>query len=113
MFSLYFIFDETLLGQPIPPRTRAKDAFHTVNSTILDIQDKWVGRQLLKYIKKQINAMSKDNADLKIIAEKMLMDMPLRFLTTMGGGMTSAQLNGLIEFLNGHWIKGIKKFIAR
>jgi beta-glucosidase len=104
---------ETLLARPIPPRTRAKGFPHTINSTISDIQDKWVGRMLLKYVQKKIDAMSKDNADLKIMAEKMLMNMPLRFLTTMGGGMTNAQLNGLVELLNGHWLKGIKKFVAK
>ena len=103
----------TLLGRPIPPRTRTKGIPHSVNSTISDIQEKWVGRLLLKYVQKQIDAMSKDNADLKIMAEKMLMDMPLRFLTTMGGGMTNAQMNGLIELLNGHWLKGIKKFFTK
>ncbi len=104
---------DTLIGRPIPPRTRLKDTPHSVNSTISDIQDKWVGRLLLKYVQKQIDAMSKDNADLKIMAEKMLMDMPLRFLTTMGGGMTNAQMNGLVEMLNGHLLKGIKKFIEK
>jgi len=102
---------EALLGRPIPPRNRTKESPHTINSTISDIQDKWVGRMLLKYVQKQIDAMSKDNADLKIMAEKMLMDMPLRFLTTMGGGMTSNQLRGLIDLLNGN-ICGIKQLLA-
>ena len=90
---------EILIGRPLPPRMRTKGIAHTINSTISDIQDKWVGRILLKYVQKQIDAMSKDNPDLKIIAENMLMDMPLRFLTTMGGGMTTSQLNGLVEVI--------------
>jgi beta-glucosidase len=104
---------ETLLGYPIPPRTREKDAPHTINSTIIDIQDKWLGRQLLKYVQNEINKMSKDNADLKIIAENMLMDMPLRFLSTMGGGISSNQLAGLVYLLNGNFIRGIMKFLQR
>jgi hypothetical protein len=57
--------------------------------------------------------MSKDNADLKIIAENMLMDMPLRFLSTMGGGISSNQLAGLVYLLNGNFIRGIMKFLQR
>ncbi len=104
---------EELLGRPIPQRERIKGSLHTINSTISDIQDRFIGRMLLKYVQIQIDKMSRDNADLKIIAEKMLMDMPLRFLTTMDEGLTNYQVKGLVEMLNGHLIKGIKTFLAK
>ena len=104
---------ENLLGRPIPQRERIKGGPHTINSTITDIQDRFIGRMLLKYVQMQINKMSKDNADLKIIAEKMLMDMPLRFLTTMDEGLTNYQVKGLVEMLNGHLIQGLKTFLAK
>jgi beta-glucosidase len=104
---------EKLIGRPIPQRERIKGSPHSVNSTISDIQDRFIGRMLLMYVQTQINKMSKDNADLKIIAEKMLMDMPLRFLTTMDEGLTNYQVKGLVEMLNGHLIKGIKTFLAK
>jgi beta-glucosidase len=42
------------------------------------------------------------------MAEKMLPDLPLRFLTMMASGTISlAQVEGLVEILNGHLFKGI------
>jgi beta-glucosidase len=104
---------EALIGRPLPSRERAKGTPHTINSTFSDIKDKWVGRQILKFVNKQLENMSKDNADLKIMAEKMLMDSPLRLIATMGGSMTTTQLYGLVDLLNGHMIKGLFKLLKK
>ena len=104
---------ETLIGRPIPPRERAKGASHTVNSTFTDIQDKWIGRQLMKYVHKQLDKMSQDNADVKTMAEKMLMDMPLRVMSTMGGNLTTNQVAGLVDLLNGSLLTRIMRLIRK
>lgn len=104
---------ETLIGRPLPPRERMKSAPHTINSTFSDIKDKWVGRQILKFVDRQLENMSKDNADLKIMAEKMLMDSPLRLIATMGGSLTTIQLYGLVDLLNGRMIKGVIKLLKK
>ncbi len=104
---------EALIGRPLPPRERVKGAPHTINSTFSDIKDKWVGRQILKFVNKQLENMSKDNADLKSMAEKMLMDSPMRLISTMGGNMTTTQLYGLVDLLNGLMIKGVFKFLKK
>jgi len=47
---------------------------------------------------------------LKMMAEKIVNDMPLRFLTMMGSdSMSILQVEGLVDVLNGHFLKGIKK----
>ena len=98
-----------LLGRPIPPRQRQKGSAHTLNSTITDIQDKWLGRSLLNVIRKQTSKLVNDNPDIKVMAEKMLPDLPLRFLTLMAsGGISLAQVEGFVEILNGHLFKGIR-----
>jgi beta-glucosidase len=104
---------ETLIGRPLPPRERAKGAPHTISSTFSDIQDKWVGRQVIKYVHKRLEEMSADNADLKIMAEKMLMESPIRMVSSMDGSMTTSQLNGLVDLLNGHLFRGIIKFLKK
>lgn len=104
---------EALIGRPLPPRERAKGTAHSISSTFSDIQDKWVGRQVIKYVHKRLKEMSADNADLKIMAEKMLMESPVRMISTMDGSMTTSQLNGLVDLLNGHVFKGLIKLLKK
>jgi len=104
---------ETLLERPLPLRERTKGAPHTISSTFSDIQDKWVGRQVMKYVHKRLDEMSADNADLKIMAEKMLMESPVRMVSSMDGSMTTSQLNGLVDLLNGHLFRGLIKFLKK
>ncbi len=106
-----------VLGRPIPARERVKGTPHTINSTITDIQDKWFGRLLLKIIRKQSAAMAKDDPDMLLMVDKMMMDLPLRFLAMMSGGdeggMTVNQVYGMVEILNGHWIKGLRLMLKK
>ncbi|HNT23824.1 MAG TPA: glycoside hydrolase family 3 C-terminal domain-containing protein [Anaerolineales bacterium] len=105
---------KALLGRPIPARERQKGAPHTINSSLTDIQDKWLGRQIWNYMRKQIDTVMKDDPEMKMLAENMLVDAPLRALTMMSnGGMSVAQVEGLVEILNGHLVAGIKLLMKR
>ncbi len=98
-----------LLGKPIPPRQRQKGSAHTLNSTMTDIQDRWLGRYLIKLMNKKAEALVKDDPGMKLMIEKMLPDLPLRFLIMMApGSITLTQVEGLVELLNGHLFKGIR-----
>jgi beta-glucosidase len=98
-----------LLGRPIPPREREKGAPHTVNSTMGDIGDKFIGRLLIGMLKGQIKKLFKDDPDMMALASKGTLDLPLRFMTLMGGGaITVTMVEGLVEMLNGHFLRGLK-----
>ncbi|MDY3817955.1 MAG: hypothetical protein SO019_02755 [Lachnospiraceae bacterium] len=44
------------------------------------------------------------------IIDAMLEDMPIRQLAMMfGGAMTPAVVAGLVEMMNGHYLRGLKK----
>ena len=44
------------------------------------------------------------------IIDAMLEDMPIRQLAMMSGGaMTPAVVAGLVEMMNGHYLRGLKK----
>jgi beta-glucosidase len=99
----------SILGRPIPPREREKGSPHSISSTMTDIQDKLLGRLLLGIMKKQTNKLAKNNPDIKVMAEKMLPDLPLRFLIMLAPGSISlVQVEGLVEILNGHLFKGFR-----
>ena len=98
-----------LLGRPIPARQREPGSPHTISSTMTEIQDRLLGRWLMGSMKKQIEKFGKTNPDLKMMGEKMLPDMPLRFLMVMSnGGFTGNQVLGLVEMLNGHYLAGLR-----
>ena len=106
-----------LLGRPLPPREREKGSRHTVNSTLADIHDRWLGRLLLKYFNNLVRKLTKDNSGMGLMAQKMMMDLPLRNLTMMSsGGLRSfsiLQVEGLVDILNGYIFKGIGKMLTK
>lgn len=105
---------EALLVRSIPPRVRIRGGLHTLNSTITDIQDRWLGRQVLNRIRKQSANLVKDDPEMQLMLERIIMDMPLRMIAMMSagsaGGMTTAQVEGLVEMLNGRYWRGLRKF---
>lgn len=103
-----------LLGRPIPQRERRKGEPHTVSSTLGDIQDKFLGRQLLSIMRKQMLKFAGDDPGMALMMEKMILDMPLRTLAMMSGGSLSMQVvEGLVELMNGHLGKGLRLVTAK
>lgn len=101
-----------LLGRPIPPRERKEGTPHTINSTIEDVQDSFVGRLLLRIAKGQLKKMATQSPDMEMIARRTLPEMPLRFIT-MEGKMSIAQIEGLVDMINGRLFAGLRKLIKK
>ena len=87
----------------------------TVTSTHGEVKASFAGRMFYSAIKKnmmkQFSGGSEDNGDefTKII-DVMLEDMPLRQLAMLSGdAMTPNVMEGLVEMMNGHYIRGLRK----
>jgi beta-glucosidase len=104
---------ETLLGHPIPARERVKGSPHTTVSTFTDIQDRWLGRRLIALLRSQIDKMPENAEDVKMMAQNMLMDAPLHFVTMMEGGFTTNQVEGLVDLLNGKMVRGLIRLLKK
>jgi beta-glucosidase len=104
---------ETLLGRPIPARERVKGTPHTTVSTFTDIQDRWLGRRLIALLRSQIDKMPENAEDVKMMAQNMLMDAPLHFVTMMEGRFTTNQVEGLVDLLNGKMVRGLIKLLMK
>lgn len=103
-----------VLGRAIPPAERQAGSRHTINSTITDIRDNWIGRRIYANFERQIAALGKENPDLQAMAEKMLPDMPVRFLSMMTkGGMSIVQVKGLVDVLNGNLVRGLPNLLKK
>ena len=86
----------------------------TVTSTHGEVKASFAGRMFYSAIKKnmmkQFSGGSGDNGDefTKII-DAMLEDMPLRQLAMLSGdAMTPNVMEGLVEMMNGHYIRGLR-----
>ena len=87
----------------------------TVTSTHGEVKASFAGRMFYSAIKKnmmkQFSGGSGDNGDefTKII-DAMLEDMPLRQLAMLSGdAMIPNVMEGLVEMMNGHYIRGLRK----
>lgn len=97
-----------LYGAPLPPSERGKDEPFTLNSTIDDIKHTKVGQQIAAQVKEQAASMlGGAGEDIQAMFDAMILDMPLRSLVMMSGGAMSEQmLDGILNMLNGHPVKG-------
>lgn len=104
---------EILLGHAVPAE-RAIRPF-TANSTLSEVQACFVGRMFYKLIKKNMSKQfgagsSEGMEEFTKIIDAMLEDMPIRQLAMLSGGaMTPSLMDGLVELMNGHYLKGFKK----
>lgn len=99
---------EALTGRPLPPTEMQKGEPFTVNSTLGEIRRNLLGRMISSTIRDSATEMVGDDPDMKLMLEAMLYDAPLRMLLMAGGGMTPKRLNGIVDMLNGHILRGIK-----
>lgn len=104
---------ERILGHPVPPERSIRP--FTANSTLGEVQDSFAGRVFYKIIKKNITKQfgggnSEGMEEFIKIIDAMLEDMPIRQLAMMSGGaMTPAVVAGVVEMMNGHFLRGLKK----
>ena len=107
---------EAVLGHPVPEAASARP--FTSDSTLGEVQACAAGRLLMKQIGKMSAKMFGEGAqppeDIKRMMEAMMFDMPLRALVMLSGGAMSANmLDGLLDTMNGHYIKGIGKLMKK
>ncbi|MDR1540946.1 MAG: glycoside hydrolase family 3 C-terminal domain-containing protein [Clostridiales bacterium] len=111
---------EEILGDKIPPRHRSAREPYTVNSTIGDIKDNFIGRIIGSAVKKQIGKMLSENADdggkesINLMFGAMIAGMPLRSISMMSGGaLPRKRLEGIVDLMNHKFLKGLGKLLAK
>jgi len=89
-------------GGPLPPAERRPGEPFTVNSTLGEIKDHPLGRQLIEMARGQMAAFASGGGDVAAMLDAMFQDMPLRSLGMMSGGQFSGdQIDALLAGLNG------------
>ena len=102
---------EVLLGHPVPTERPIRP--FTVNTTLSQAQASFAGRLFYRAIRKNISKQLGSGAGMEEftkIIDAMLEDMPIRQLAMLSGGaLTPGVMAGLVDMMNGHFIRGLKK----
>jgi len=96
---------EALYGRKLPSSKRETGQID-LNSTVGDIRTTEIGKKLEAYIFQQMSAAfsSENTRDLRLMFDRMLVEMPLRSLAMFGRGsakVTPAMIEALVDALNG------------
>ena len=100
-----------LLGHPVPAERSLRP--FSANSTLSEVQASFAGRLFYRAIRKNVSKQFGSGADMEEftkIIDAMLEDMPIRQLAMLSGGaLTPGVMAGLVDMMNGHYIRGLKK----
>ena len=104
---------EALLGHPLPANKAAVKGSYTLNTPISEMSGSFIGKQLYKMVKNQIDKLFLEQADTPtgVLMQAMVQDMPLRSMMTFGGPFDRKQLEALLLMINGRFWKGLVSFI--
>jgi len=95
---------EALLGHPIPSPLPPRP-YH-LNSTLGEVADTWLGRQLQALMLRQVGKMVGDEQDEqgRHMMASIIAEMPLRNLVTMSQGrLKPGLMRAMIHIMNGDW----------
>ncbi|MDY4486992.1 MAG: glycoside hydrolase family 3 C-terminal domain-containing protein, partial [Candidatus Limivicinus sp.] len=102
---------EVVLGRPVPPERPIRP--FTVNSTLSQLRTCFLGHLFWMLVKKVASKQFGGEGsadDFARMVDAMLEDMPLRQLAMVSGGaLTPGIMAGLVDMMNGHFIRGLTK----
>ena len=100
---------EDIYGKPIPALPK-KYPF-TLDSPMIDVQRKWIGKLFVHFGLKALKKRSKTNVEFEMNKYTFLTG-PIRMIG-MGVEKTNHQLEGIVHILNGKIIRGAIRFLKK
>ncbi|MDR1106599.1 MAG: glycoside hydrolase family 3 C-terminal domain-containing protein [Treponema sp.] len=91
---------EALLGRPLPPAERKPGEPFTVNDSLEDIKDTETGRQMAENFRAAAAAQAGGDPGLRLMMEKMVMEMPLRSISMLSPDLTPEKVEAVIGSIN-------------
>ena len=102
---------QKLIPFTLPPKQLIRKRPYTLSSTLDDTRHTLLGRVIGHVMVKQAMKEAKDmGPDLMEMAKKTVMETPMHMLSLFSAGKVSfTQIQGLVDMMNGHIVKGLKK----
>jgi len=103
---------EALYGNSLPVSDNRATRPYTPNNTLEDVRHTFIGKIVNKVAEKVAKGVTEVEKEQEGMMSNMIKEMPFSSLVTSGEGMISENMMlGIIDLLNGHYIKGIKKLL--
>jgi beta-glucosidase len=99
---------------PLPPRKVKPKRPFSLNNTLVDLRKTLMGKLIYRFVMKEANKLSRDMTEewMKEVMIKSMEETPLRGLATMSGGALPLPVaEGIIDLVNLHCFRGLKKII--
>lgn len=103
---------QEIYGQNLPPKQIKHPKVITMENTLDDVKHKLMGKIIIRIVKKMASeALKNETSDWgKKNFEETLMTNPFKTFAVFNGNMVSPEtIEGMVEMLNGHIFKGLKK----
>ncbi|MDZ7843553.1 MAG: glycoside hydrolase family 3 C-terminal domain-containing protein [Anaerolineales bacterium] len=100
---------EQLIGKPLPPQNYEEGEEYTLNTPITDMKNSFIGRQLGKSIRKQVQqttAEAPESPNARMI-EAVVEEAPLRTLMMFDDRLNRGMITGLLRMINGKFFPGL------
>lgn len=101
---------EALYGKTLPISDSKPTRPYTLNNTLVDIRHTFIGKFINIYADKIIKKIAKSEQGQEGMMSATIKEMPFFALVSSGEDIISeSMMNGIIDMLNGHYIKGLKQ----
>jgi beta-glucosidase len=101
---------EALYGNKIPPSNYRAKRPYNLNNTLEDVSHTLVGKIIIMYAARMARTVTQAEEEQEGMMSAMIKEMPFFAIVASGKGMISeSMMKGIIELLNGHYIKGLFK----
>ncbi len=109
-FSIDTTEFEKLYGKKLPIREDKATRPYNCNNTLEDVSHTLIGKIVILYADKISGKVTKDEEEQEGMMSAMIKEMPFFAIVASGEGMVSeSMMEGIIDLLNGHYIKGLIK----
>ena len=111
-FNVDMMEFEKLYGKKIPISVDKATRPYNWNNTLEDVSHTLIGKIVILYADKISGKVTKDEEEQEGMMSAMIKEMPFFAIVASGEGMVSeSMMEGIIDLLNGHYIKGLIKLL--
>lgn len=102
--------------KPLPLKHQARKRPYDLSITLQEVNHLFIGKIIKRAVLRQANKTFKDTEDhwVKEVMKKTILETPIRMLSVFSNGEISLlQAEGIVDILNLHFLKGIKKLKSK
>jgi len=101
-----------LYGRDLAPSNIPVVRPFNANHTIMDVSHTVVGKVLIKYMTTMAKKISGGGAEEETLMRSMMLEIPFfAMVTSSGGRLSPNRMQGILDLLNRHYVRGIRRLL--